>query len=140
MNNEKSFRRYDLDWLRMLAILTVFMFHSGRFFDTDGWHIKNPTTYFGAQVWTTFLANWLMPLVFVISGASVFYALGSRGVRKFVDDKVRRLFVPLVVGIFTHVMLQVYLERNTHKQFSGSFFDFIPRYFDGWYGFGGNFA
>ena len=140
MNNEKSFRRYDLDWLRMLAILTVFMFHSGRFFDTDGWHVKNPTPYFGAQVWTTFLVNWLMPLVFVISGASVFYALGSRGVRKFVDDKVRRLFVPLVVGILTHVMLQVYFERVTHDQFSGSFFDFIPRYFDGWYGFGGNFA
>ena len=33
---------------------------------------------------------------------------------------------PLLVGIFTHVMLQVYLERITHHQFSGSFFAFTP--------------
>ncbi len=135
-----NLRRNDLDWLRVLAILAVFVFHSGRFFDLGGWHVKNPTTYFGVQVWITFLANWLMPVVFVISGASLFYALGSRGTWKFVEDKVQRLFVPLVVGAFSHVMLQVYLERITHHQFSGSFFDFIPHYFEGWYGFGGNFA
>jgi glucan biosynthesis protein C len=135
-----NLRRNDLDWLRVCAILAVFVFHSGRFFDTDGWHVKSPVTYFGAQVWTTILANWLMPFIFVISGASLFYALGSRGVLKFIDDKVRRLFVPLLVGVFTHAMIMVYLERITHYQFSGSFFDFIPHYFEGWYGFGGNFA
>jgi peptidoglycan/LPS O-acetylase OafA/YrhL len=133
-------RRFDLDWLRVLAILAVFIFHSGRFFDTDSWHVKNSTTYFGMQVWTTFLANWLMPFIFVISGASLFFALGSRGAWKFIDDKVKRLFIPLVIGIFTHIMFQVYLERITHHQFYGSFFEFIPHYFDGWYGFGGNFA
>ncbi len=135
-----NLRRNDLDWLRVLAILAVFVFHSSRFFDQGSWHVKNPTTYFGVQVWITFLGNWLMPVVFAISGASLFYALGSRGALKFVEDKVRRLFVPLVVGIFTHVMLQVYLERITRVQFSGSFWAFIPHYFEGWYGFGGNFA
>jgi glucan biosynthesis protein C len=133
-------RRVDLDWLRVCAILAVFVFHSGRFFDTDYWHVKNPTTYFGVQVWTTILANWLMPFMFVISGASLFYALGSRGAGKFVLDKVKRLLVPLVVGIFSHVMLQVYLDRITHYLFSGTFFEFIPYYFKGWFGFGGNFA
>ncbi len=140
MSENLSRRRHDLDWLRVCAILTVFIFHSSRFFDTDGWHVKNPTTHFGVQVGITFLGNWLMPLIFVISGASLFYALGSRGAGKFVMDKVRRLLVPLVVGMFTHVILQVYLERLTHRQFSGSFWAFIPRYFDGWYGYGGNFA
>lgn len=134
------FRRYDLDWLRVCAILSVFVFHSSRFFDTTDWHVKNPTTYIQAQVWITFLGSWLMPFVFAISGASLFYALGSRGAWKFIDDKLRRLVVPLVVGIFTHIIIQVYLERITHHQFTGSFFDFIPHYFDGWYGYGGNFA
>jgi glucan biosynthesis protein C len=32
------------------------------------------------------------------------------------------------------------LERITHNQFSGSFLTFYPHYFDGMYGFGGNFA
>ena len=133
-------RRYDLDWLRVLAILAVFIFHSGRFFVLGDWHVKNPTTYPAVQIWTTFLVNWLMPLIFVISGASTFYALGTRGAGRFLKDRALRLLVPLVIGIFTHVMVQVYLERVSHHQFRGSFFAFIPHYFDGMYAFGGNFA
>jgi len=132
-------RRHDIDWLRVMAILVVYVFHSSRFFDTGDWHVKNPTTYLGVQVWTSFLANWLMPLIFALSGASLFFALGRRGAWPFVHDKVRRLLVPLVAGIFTHIILQVYLERVTHGQFAGSFWAFIPRYFQGLYPIG-NFA
>jgi glucan biosynthesis protein C len=142
MNSSKGAiaRRYDLDWLRVLTILTVFIFHSGRFFDQGDWHVKNPTTYFGMDVWTAFLADWMMPFIFIISGASLYYAISKGGVGKFVKDKVSRLAVPLVVGVFTHAALMVYLERLTHHQFSGSFWQFLPHYFEGWYGFGGNFA
>jgi peptidoglycan/LPS O-acetylase OafA/YrhL len=135
-----SQRRYDLDWLRVLAILAVFVFHSGRFFDQMDWHVKSRTVYAAAQAWTLFLLGWLMPLVFVISGASLFYAVGKGSVLGFIRDKVLRLFVPLVVGVFTHASLAVYLERTTHNQFSGSFLEFYPHYFNGMYGFGGNFA
>lgn len=140
MQPEKSVvqRRYDLDWLRVIAILTVFIFHSGRFFDKMDWHVKNSICYQGMQTWTMFLVTWMMPLIFVISGASLYFALGKVG--KFIKDKVLRLLVPLVVGVFTHIALCVYLERVTHHQFYGSFFAFYPRYFQGWYGDGGNFA
>ena len=40
-----------------------------------------------------------------------------------------RLRVPLAVGAFTHVAVQVYLERVTHHQFVGTFFNFLPQYF-----------
>ena len=133
-------RRHDLDWLRVLAILVVFVFHCGRFFDTDGWHVKNPVRHESVQVWTVVMTSWLMPLIFVISGASTFYALGSRTAARFVRDRAARLVVPLIVGIFTHVALQVYLERVSFGRFKGSFFEFYPHYFDGFYGFGGNFA
>jgi len=140
MPQEKAIsqRRFDLDWLRVLAILTVFIFHSGRFFDRMDWHVKNLVTYQQMQIWTMFLASWMMPLIFIISGASLYFALGKVG--KFVKDKVLRLLVPLVVGVFTHVALGVYLERLTHHQFAGSFFEFYPNYFQGMYGDGGNFA
>jgi surface polysaccharide O-acyltransferase-like enzyme len=134
-------RRFDLDWLRIIAILGIFVFHCGRFFDTFEWHIKNATTYEVVQIWSMFCALWGMPLVFFISGASLFYAIKpSRGALQFVDDKVRRLLIPFVVGIFTQIPLAVYFERVTHGQFSGSFWEFLPHYFDGWYGSGGNFA
>jgi glucan biosynthesis protein C len=133
-------RRYDLDWLRVLAILTIFVFHNGRFFDTEDWQVKNPTTYFGMDVWTYFLAAWIMPLIFVISGASIFYALGKGGAGKFVKDRALRLLVPFLVGICTHIALQEYVEYRFWGRFRGSFWAFLPHYFDGFRDFGGNFA
>jgi glucan biosynthesis protein C len=126
-------RRYDLDWLRVSAILMVLVYHSTRFFNNEDWHVKNPTTYLLVDIWNTFASSWLMPIIFVISGASLFYAIGKSGAGKFVKDKFLRLMVPLLVGIFTHCTFQVYLERVTHGQFSGSFFQFLPHMFDGIY-------
>jgi peptidoglycan/LPS O-acetylase OafA/YrhL len=135
-----STRRFELDWLRVLAIGLVFLFHSSRFFDPTSWHVKNATTYPLLQVIAMLVIVWMMPLLFAISGASTFYALRNRRGGAFLKDRALRLLVPLVVGAFTHVMWQVYLERTTYHQFSGSFLQFIPHYFDGWYAFGGNFA
>jgi len=138
---DSTTRRYDLDWLRVLAIATIFIFHSLRFFSIEDWHVKNPTTYQGAENFENYLETWMMPLIFVISGASVFLETRkNKPARKFIKDKVLRLLVPLVVGIFTHSILQVYLERFSHGEFSGSFWAFLPHYFNGLYGFGGNFA
>ena len=133
-------RRYDLDWLRVLAILAIFVFHCTRPFDADGWHIKNPTTYIAIGVWKEFAMTWGMPLILLISGASVYFALEKVSGRKYLKGICARLLLPLLVGIFTHVALQVYLEIKQKGSFSGSFWQFYPHYFEGMYGFGGNFA
>jgi len=137
----KPSRRYDLDWLRVLAILTIFFFHSLRFFTLEYWHVKNPTTYSMIENLANYLECWMMPLIFVISGASVFFeSQKNKTISRYIYDKTLRLLVPLVVGIFTHSILQVYLERLSHGDFIGSFRAFLPHYFEGLYGFGGNFA
>jgi glucan biosynthesis protein C len=133
MEKKASTRLYYLDWLRVLGILTVLVYHSTRFFNTGDWHIKNPIWYPWVEVWNSFAVTWLMPLMFVISGASLFYAVGKGGAGKFVKAKVLRLLVPVVVCDLTHASLQVYLERITHGQFSGTYFQFLPHYFQGIY-------
>ena len=139
-----SKRRYEFDWLRVSAILVVFIYHSTRFFNLGDWHVKNANTYLWVEFWNVFATRWMMPLFFVISGASLFYALGkSVDWRKFYAGKFMRLMIPVIVGSVTHSALQVYLERVTHGQFSGSFFSFLPEYFNGVYlgiGLPGNFA
>ena len=143
-NATRPTRVYYLDWLRVLAILTVFVYHTTRFFNMEDWHVKNPTWYPWMEVWNQFAGTWMMPLIFVISGASLFYSVGKGSAGKFVKDKTLRLLVPLLVGAFTHASLQVYLERLTHGQFSGTYFQFLPQYFNGFYEGGdpaaGNFA
>ncbi len=137
-------RQNWLDWLRVLGVLAVILYHTTRFFNSEDWHVKNPITYGWVDIWNDFAITWLMPLLFVVSGISLFYAVGKAGAAKFVKDKVLRLVVPLLVGMFTHCALQVYLERLTHGDFSGTFFQFIPYYFRGHYEGGnpaaGNFA
>jgi peptidoglycan/LPS O-acetylase OafA/YrhL len=138
MEKKVSTRLHYLDWLRVLAILTVFVYHSTRFFNMGDWHIKNPTWYPWVEVWNGFAVTWLLPLLFVISGASLFFAVGKgegglRGAGKFFKDKALRLLVPVVVCDLTHASLQVYLERLTHAQFSGTYFQFLPSYFQGVY-------
>ena len=136
MNTKSIIRRYDLDWLRVLAILSVFIYHTTRFFNSEYWFVKNPTSYFGVDVLETILTNWIMALIFIISGASLFYALGKGDVGKFIKDKVLRLVVPLVtMGMISFGALQIYLDRLTHGKFNGSFLEFIPLYFQP-----GNFA
>jgi glucan biosynthesis protein C len=139
-----SNRRYELDWLRVGAILIVLIYHSTRFFNLGDWHVKNVNTFVWVEIWNIFTTRWMMPLFFVISGASLFYAIGkSGGWRRFYVDKFLRLMIPVLFASVTHSALQVYLERLTHGQFSGSFFSFLPEYFNGVYlgiGMPGNFA
>jgi glucan biosynthesis protein C len=135
-----SARKVELDWLRLGIILAVFLFHTTRFFDPEDWHVKNAVAHPWLLVPDAIFTTWAMPLLFVISGAGVSFSLRSRGVARYLRERVLRLLVPLAVGAFTHVAWQVYLERLSHGQFRGSFLEFLPRYLDGLYGYGGNFA
>jgi hypothetical protein len=144
MSTIASKRKYELDWLRVLAILVVFFYHSTRFFNIEDWHVKNVDTYVWAEIWNIFVTRWMMPIFFIISGASLFYAIGkSGGWKRFYVDKFLRLMIPVLLATVTHSALQVYLDRLSHGQFSGSFFSFLPEYFNGVYlamGMPGNFA
>lgn len=136
-NNE---RRYDIDWLRVLAMIMIFLFHSARFFNYEDWHVKNNQLDFKMSIFVEVVSQWIMPLFFILSAISVYYALDFRNNRAFINERLKRLVVPLVFGIFVLVPPQVYIERVSHLQFAGSFIQFFPHYFDGLYGLGGNFA
>ena len=133
-------RYYDIDWLRVLGMLTIFLFHNARFFNEDDWHVKNFELDFGMSVFVAILDHFIMPLFFVLSAIAIYYALKRRTKAEFMRERVNRLLIPLGFGIFTHIILQVYIENVTHGQFTGTFWQFIPRYFNGFYAFGGNFA
>ena len=123
-------RRYDLDWLRVLGILLVFVYHSSRLYNVEDWSVKNEIWYPLAQVWNDFATSFMMPLMFVISGASLFYAIGKGGFGKFLKDKILRLLLPLVVAVLTHISIQAYLENYTHGLFSGNYFQFLSQYYN----------
>jgi len=140
MNSVAPKRNYAIDWLRVFAMFTVFLFHCARFFDRQDWHVKNPQSDTIITFIVLFLAQWIMPLFFILSGISSYYSLGLRRAGEYVRGRFKRLMIPLIFGIFVLIPPQVYFERISHSQFKGSFIQFFPHYFDGFYAFGGNFA
>ena len=134
-------RQHYIDWLRVITTIGIFLFHNSRVYDYGDWSIKNAQTTLGATQFVEFMNIWMMPMFFVLSGASVYYSLRSRNGGGFLKERFFRIMIPwLVTGIFLMAPPQVYLERVSHSEFSGNLFQFLPRYFDGLYGFGGNFA
>jgi glucans biosynthesis protein C len=139
--NSAPARLFYLDWLRVFTILAVFLYHSNRFFTLNDWSIKNATRSLSSTIVMEAFNLWIMPLLFTISGAAIFLSLKSRGHREYVKERLLRLLVPLaVLGVLILGPFQVYLERLSHGDFSGNFLQFLPHYFEGLYGFGGNFA
>lgn len=131
MNTKPTTRRYDLDWLRVLAILTVFFYHCGRFFNSEWWHVKNTETSVVADIFISNLNLWNMPLIFLISGASIVFALKPGKTARFLRERLTRLLVPLAFGILVLAPPQMYLENLTHDQFQGNFTQYLPAYFAG---------
>lgn len=138
-------RRWDIDWLRVLATLAVFLFHCARFFNDEGWHIKNNQLDLGMTIFVNIVSQWLMPLFFILSGSSIYYALMGRRSGPFIRERMTRLLLPLIFGMLALIPPQVYIESvsgqsETVPPFAGSFLEFYPQYFDGFYAFGGYFA
>lgn len=104
-------RRYDLDWLRFIAIVILLFFHTGMWFNTWGWHVKNSETTVSFQYWMIWSHYFRMPLLLFISGAGTYMALAKRTPGQFRVERFKRLFIPLLFGMFVVVPPQIYYER-----------------------------
>ena len=123
-------RRNDLDWLRLIAIVILLFFHTGMWFNTWGWHVKNNETSVSFTYWMVWLHYWRMPLLLFISGAGTYMALGKRSPGQYAGERFKRLFVPLMFGMFVIVPPQIYYEHirefNSYWDFYKTVFNFVP--------------
>ncbi len=119
-----SRREYGLDWLRVIAFLILIGYHSGMFFVSWDWHIKNPQKSESLQWVMLFFNRWRLPLLFFISGAGVFFSLRRRSFGRFAVERLRRLLMPLVFAMFMIVPPQIYFERLFRHQTSASYWEF----------------
>ena len=118
--------RYDfLDWLRVIAIFVLLFFHTGMLFVGWGWHIEN-TEVISALAFPMDISHRLrMPLLFLIAGAGLWFALRSRTATQVIRERSLRLLLPLVLGMFLIVSPQVYVERVFRGQWQGGYLEFF---------------
>jgi peptidoglycan/LPS O-acetylase OafA/YrhL len=137
--NHKPKRRYYLDWLRVIAILLIIPFHTALIFGSgEGVHwLKDQSTFMG-DLFAHFVYQWHMPLLFFLSGMSVWFALGFRLTNQYLTERFNRLIIPLVL-VLVFYPLQLYFWFLTNVGFRGSFFKFYPFSFTtiNYFGLGG---
>ncbi|HNT75909.1 MAG TPA: acyltransferase family protein [Anaerolineae bacterium] len=124
-------RRYDLDWLRVLAVLLLVPFHSALVFSLEPGDIVYVKDQVESPVliqFAYFLDIWHMPLLFFISGAGTWFALQARKGRQYLEERFIRLLVPMLFAITVVVPLMIYVQFWDTTRFE-SFWQFYTQFF-----------
>ena len=124
-SNDSKTRLHYLDWLRVLALLGVFIFHTVRPFDFIDFHINNTELSLSATYFIVFFYPLGMPLFFMISGASTFLALKRRSIREYSIERVKRLLIPFIIGSILLTPIQAYYEMFHKGLYFGTFLNFL---------------
>jgi glucans biosynthesis protein C len=125
-------REYGLDWLRVFAFAVLIFYHSGMGYVSWDWHVKNPEKSTVLEYLMLACNRWRLPLLFLISGAGVFFSLRRRSLGEFAAERLRRLLIPVVFAMFVVIPPQIYFERLyrgaslSYAEFYPSVFQFVP--------------
>ena len=135
-----TIRRYDIDWLRVIAIGLLLIYHIGIGFQPWGvfiQFIQNDTPLESLWVPMSMLNIWRIPLLFFVSGMGVCFAMRKRNWKQLIMERTRRIFIPFVFGIFfivpIHILLwQIYYSQDliysphpSHLWFLGNIFIYV---------------
>lgn len=126
-------RYHNLDWLRVLGILVVFIYHAARIYDPLFWYntfeVRNNQTSPLFSVFCFAVTFWLMPVFFLLAGASTSFSLSRRTSYQFIVERMKRLLVPFAFFLVILIPPQLYMESLQAGTCQGSFLDFLPTVF-----------
>jgi len=121
-------RLHYLDWLRVLAILGVFLFHAVHPFDLFDWHIKNAELSMTVTFFLVLLFPWGMPFFFLIAGTGSWFALRRRTAGQFAFERFKRLLIPYIAGCIVLWPIMLYFQWRhiiLKGEWYGSFRQFV---------------
>lgn len=108
-------RRYDIDWIRVIAIGLLVIYHVAIGFQPWGMmigFITNKESW--GSLWIPMMALnvWRIPLLFFVSGMGVFFAMQKRTWKGLIYERAARIGVPFLVGMFLIVPVHVYIWQS----------------------------
>jgi peptidoglycan/LPS O-acetylase OafA/YrhL len=122
-----------LDWLRVLVVLGLIPYHAAVVFAVGpGDYIKSPARSIVFDLAATLVAFLGMPLLFLVSGAATWFALGRRRPARYVLERVGRLAVPFVVGVLLLVPIQLYVDRRADPSYHVAYPQFYLTFLTDW--------
>lgn len=112
-------RRYDIDWLRVIAIGLLLIYHIAIGFQPWGVFIRfiqcNQSL---VWLWApmAMLNVWRIPLLFFVSGMGVCFAIRKRNFKQLIIERTRRIFIPFLFGILFIAPIHVLLWQKYYYQ------------------------
>ena len=112
-------RRHDIDWLRVLAIGFLVIYHVAIPFQPWGvflGFIKSPESLETIWIPMSFLNVWRIPLLFFVSGMGVCFSMKKRNWKALFKERTLRILVPLLAGSLLIVPLQNIIWQLYYNQ------------------------
>jgi glucans biosynthesis protein C len=112
-------RRYDIDWLRVIAIGLLLIYHIAIVFQPWGvfiGFIQSDKSLESLWAPMAMLNIWRIPLLFFVSGMGVSFAIRKRNWKQLVMERTRRIFLPLLFGIFFIVPVHLFIWQKYYHQ------------------------
>jgi len=112
-------RRYDIDWLRILAIILLLVYHIALIFQSWGKYVgvpQNEQSSLAIWIPMSMFNIWRIPLLFFVSGMGVCFALRRRDWKALLLDRAQRILLPLVFGSFIIVPIHILLYQNFYGE------------------------
>lgn len=137
-------RRNEIDWIRNICILMLFVYHTAVLFtDFGDFYIKAEDSNLFSNMFILLTFSWYMPLLFFLAGASTYFALQKRNSGQYIKERIKRLLIPFIFGIVVIVPPQTYLARLWRGESNINYFSHLKMFFTNvsdFMGFDGNFS
>jgi hypothetical protein len=112
-------RRYDIDWLRVIAIGFLIIYHVAIIFQP--WavliqFIQSQDSLPKLWIPMSMLNVWRIPILFFVSGMGVAFAMRKRNTIQLLKERSLRILLPFIIGILIIVPVHVLLWQNYYNQ------------------------
>jgi glucan biosynthesis protein C len=104
-------RRYDIDWIRVIAIGLLLIYHIAICFQpwaTFIMFMKSNETMESIWIPMSMLNIWRIPLLFFVSGMGVCFAIKRRNWLALIKERTQRILVPFLFGMVAIVPLHIF--------------------------------
>ncbi len=113
MAENNRIRYSELDWLRVILIIAVFIHHVLMPFNGDGWHIVNAESSKILDDVMVFFEQIRLQTLFFIAGAGSLILLQKTAISDFIASKFFRLFIPFLFAMILIIPPQDFYEHFT---------------------------
>jgi hypothetical protein len=111
-------RRHDIDWLRVIAIGLLLIYHIAIIFQPWAMFIgfiKSDESVESIWIPMTMLNIWRIPLLFYVSGMGMFFAMRKRNWKQLIIERSKRILLPFAFGYIAITPLHMFVYQKYYN-------------------------